>query len=518
MRLDEMAKTFPQINYLVKPTSQWIRDQGVFSFPSIHPSRTQPVSDMDAVITALLVSVQSMLRECPDQLASTVADPDGAADNYIRTGARTTSLFTTLLGLPGVVELISSATTELAQLPHDVLQATLRYSLPFLQCFGDFAGELLKSQILWTAELFKLGYILCSIVHTLAIRGFCIPPETEEQAGAAGNERGGELEGTGVGEGAGVENVSKEIEDESQVEGLEGDESHEMEKGERKDDENAIEMSEDFGGELEDMPEGNDDNDSEQDAEGPEDQLADLDRSDPNVVDEKLWGDTSDGHQEQKEQDELHEDRSERTNGESEMVAKEGQQEKKREKKEGEERQEEMQANEGNETEGMETEEDAQEEDQPCPNEAGAPMDEYIPDANTLDLPEDMNLDDKVQEDKGDLNMEDDASESESIGSENQMDEDEAHRDSDAMDDVSSVGGDDTQLPCTAEESNPDEATQAEEGAVAKPDLTSGDGDANAEANVPHQEDGKDGQKGIASSQVQESIAGEERSTEKEQT
>ena len=519
-----MAGAFPQFNYLLKPTSQWIRDQGVFSFPAIGPSRMQPVSDMDSVIDTLLVSVQNMLRQCPepsDQRTSVVPDADGPADSYIRTGARTTSLFTTLLGLPGVAERISNATTELIQLPHDLLQATLRRVLPFLQCFGEFAGRLLKSQTLWTIELFRFDYILCSMVHTLATRGFCIPCEPEEGEGDTGNEQGGELEGTGVGEGTGVANASKEIEDESQVEGLQGDESEEMERGETKDDENVIEMNEDFGGELEDVPEEDEgDGDAEEDGEGPEDQLADLDKSDPNVVDEKLWGDTTGEQEEQKEHDELHEDRSEQAKGESEMVAKEGKRvnESAVKEKEKEEQQDETQANEG---------EEEMEEDKPYPNEAGAPMDEHVPDANTLDLPEDMNLDDKAQEDMGDLDVDGDAAENEDLGTEDQIDEDEARRDADAMDDVSSVAGDETQPndqpPYAAEESKPDETGpeegQIEEGAVAKPDLMSGDGDANTDENVPQPQDSaKDGQKGTTSSQVLESIAREERAAESEQT
>ncbi|KAL4081238.1 P-loop containing nucleoside triphosphate hydrolase protein [Scleroderma citrinum] len=528
-RLDEMAKAFPQLNYLLGPTSQWIRDQGVFSFSQVNPSSTQPVSDMDSVIDTLLVAVQNMLRQCPepsDKIASLVANTEGPPDKYIRAGARTTSLFTSLLDLPGVTERVFNVTTTLAQLSHDLVQAILRRILPFLQLFGALSRELLKSQATWTAELFKLDYVLCSVVHTLATRGFCIPPETEEGEGTTGNERGRELEGTGIGEGAGIENVSKEIEDESQVEGLQGDEAEEMERGEDKDDENTIEMSEEFGGELEDVPEGDEDEDSEQDGEGPEDQLADLDKSDPNVVDEKLWGDEAGEREDQKQNGELHEDHSEHTKGESEMAANEGKKDKKSTRKEEETRKEESKQADGSDQTGDEVmEEDVQEEDQPYPNEAGAPMDEHIPDANTLDLPEDMNLDDKEQQDKGNLDMNDAISENEDLGPDDQTDEDEARQDVDTMDNAS-IADDDTsqdgQPPHVTKERTPDETGMAEdkteEGAVAKPDLTSGDGDPNTEENTSRPQDSaKDGQKGTASSQVQESICGEERTAESEQ-
>ena len=130
-------------------------------------------------------------------------------------------------------------------------------------------------------------------MHSVAKDGFCKPPEGEAGAG----EGEGSMEdagGMGMGEGTGKENVSKEIEDESQVEGLQG-EAGEDEDIERAEEGDALEMSEDIGGKMQDVPdkEGEEegDDDEKDDDEEPEEQVGNLDAMDPSAVDEKLWGD-----------------------------------------------------------------------------------------------------------------------------------------------------------------------------------------------------------------------------------
>ncbi|KAG6332473.1 hypothetical protein ID866_6614 [Astraeus odoratus] len=505
-RLGEMTLSFPQLAYILHPTAQWIRDQGTFSFPSEGTFSSQPISDVNSVIDSVLLVVQTMLEKCPEapkEEASTTSPIDQPIDGYIRCGARTTSLFTSLLDLRGVSERISCVAMELAPLPHPLLQIQLQQMLPFLQSFVDFSEDLLQSQARWTTELFKLDYIVCSVVHTLATRGFCIPPEAEEDQ-TAGNEQGRELGGTGIGEGAGTENISKEIEDESQVEGLKGDDGEETERG-GKNDENMIEMSEDFEEDLEDVSdkedERQDDKDSQQGDEAFDEQLGNLDKSDPNVVDEKLWGDEAGIDDGQNQDDELAQDRSEQK-GQSEVVAKEGDRTKKDNKvdQENSECEEEMDDVDKNEAEG---------EEQEAPGKAGAPMDEYVPDANTLDLPEDMDLDGtRDQEDKDELDLVEDAIDNDDQDKDDQMDQDEDIGHLDSVDEPSTVD-DKTQSndqPHVADDPGPDEAGMREDGkekddgAVARPDLASGNGDTGLEddASKP-QDDVERGQEGAAS-------------------
>ncbi|KAI6098131.1 midasin [Pisolithus sp. B1] len=510
-RLDEMTSSFPHLAHVLVPTAQWVRDQGTFAFPEISTPHIDPTSD--------LAAVQNMLRKVPDLSSptTTISSSDEPADNYIHNGARDTSVFTSLLDLPSITERISQVSAGLLLLPHEPLQAALKRMLPFLHYFLDFSGELLESQARWTAELLKLDYVVCSVLHTLATRGFCIPPETEEGDDTTGSEEGRGLEGTGIGEGAGAENVSKEITDESQVEGLQG-EGNDTERGEGKGDENAIEMNEPFEGEMEDVEDdedGDGEEESPEDGEGPDEQLGKLDRADPNKVDEKLWGDEP-GEDEEDQQEELQQDRSGQASDESDVVAK-GRESAKSNKKKEEATKETKNTADKCEEEG---EEDVQEEERGSPNAAGAPMDEHIPDANTLDLPEDMNLDNDKE---GGCDSDMDESVAEVEDEDTHTDEDtgkpdinESHDPSTADDETYSNGGPPHATEEPMDEMDIDGGDEKQEAnAVAQPDLMRDNGDAGMTGRTSQLQDGTtNAQKETASSHAQEGTIGEKSAAE----
>ncbi|KAF9242636.1 midasin nuclear AAA ATPase [Melanogaster broomeanus] len=516
-QLQGMSSTCPQLIYILQPTEQWIREQGSFSlFEAIQPSSEDATSG-------------SADTQCPEpsQLSELGPEPDELADNYIRLGARTTSSFTALLDLSTLEAQLTSSTAQLSSLSHVSRQQALRRVLPFVSYFLSFASELLESLARWTRALFKLDYILCSVVHTLGTRGFCIPPETEEGEGAEDETGTKELEGTGLGEGTGNENVSKEIEDESQVEGLKGEEREEgegMQRDKGKDEENTIEMSEDFGGEMEDVPDESDEGDDEEkgeDEQGPDEQLGKLDKSDPAAVDEKLWGDeAADDEGDGKGDDELLQDRSqENQRKESDVVAKQEKTGKQKEQMKTDEKEGEQ--DEGGEAEeGIEAVDDnSPDEDVEPPNASGAPMDEHIPEANTLDLPDDVHIDkdqDMAEDRESDLDINEEGSDEEQ-GPDDQMDEDRpgdrALTDDPTSDELQTTEHQPPHATDTDEmdeEQGDVEAEESDESAVAQPDLTSGDGDTGMADNEPQPRDtAHDGQQGSASTQVQKGTGSE---------
>lgn len=359
-------------------------------------------------------------------------------------------------------------------------------------------------------------------MHTIARQGFCLPQDaTDSGDGEGGTENAG---GVGLGEGTGMENVSKEIEDESQVEGLKGDEGEAQDEQAHGGDDNTIEMSEDIGGEMEDVPDdGDQDEDQEEDdgdeQEEPDEQLGKLDAGDPNAVDEKLWGDES-AESDSADHDQVPQDRSEMQEKESEVVANERNQSKKEGGKEKEEtkggtideKSEEIQE------EGEEKKDEEPDEDLEGPNANGAPMDEYIPDANTLDLPDDMTLEPDEQGDQGGLDMGDEM--------DTEQDEDEQHTDET---EETQLGKDqspeDVPEPQSQENQLPDQPPQAaddasngeedvEEGAVAQPDVSPGNGDAGNKDNEPQANDSaQQGQAGDASGEMKDDAAAAEQST-----
>ncbi|KAJ3084604.1 hypothetical protein HDU99_010346 [Rhizoclosmatium hyalinum] len=169
----------------------------------------------------------------------------------------------------------------------------------------------------------KLTYVLSNSFAILFKKGFCIPKEEDDQEDNNQEEEAGT--GMGIGEGEGEKDVSNEIEDESQVEGLKND-SKEAPKPEKKmkEEKDGVEMEGDFDGVLEDVSddgENDDEDDDKDEKELDEEQMGDLDRDLADVVDEKLW----DGDEEKQDQDAKTErdSKAESKPGETDLVAKE---------------------------------------------------------------------------------------------------------------------------------------------------------------------------------------------------
>ncbi|KAJ3030565.1 UNVERIFIED_CONTAM: AAA ATPase midasin [Siphonaria sp. JEL0065] len=169
----------------------------------------------------------------------------------------------------------------------------------------------------------KLTYILANSFSILFKKGFCIPKAEDEEDDSNQDEEVGT--GTGIGEGEGTKDVSNEIEDESQVEGLKND-SQETPKPEKKmkEEKDGVEMDGDFDGALEDVSdngEEDEEGDEKDEREMDEEQMGDLDRDLADVVDEKLW----DGDDEKQDQDAKTErdSKAESKPGDMDLVAKE---------------------------------------------------------------------------------------------------------------------------------------------------------------------------------------------------
>ncbi|KAG0232655.1 AAA ATPase midasin [Actinomortierella wolfii] len=272
----------------------------------------------------------------------------------------------------------------------------------------------------------KLTYVLCNTFTTLFSKGFCIP-EMEQETKEGEEETN--VSGTGIGEGDGGKDVSDEIEDEEQVLGTQNDKKQdENDQKDTEEEDKGIEMENDFDGKLEDVKPTSDDEDDqdddedEEEQEDPDEEIGDVDDDNPEAIDEKMWGD--DEAEDARDNDKMiDEDKStEQKEQESDMVAKDEEDQGKPDKKDKKQKKE--QSNSADQTEDQEAEEGGDEErpDQEPEEDEGAEEEEFedhndeenaehnpesdqqnveIPEAETLELPEDLNLDGDENEKEG---------------------------------------------------------------------------------------------------------------------
>ncbi|KAJ1336600.1 hypothetical protein BSLG_007382 [Batrachochytrium salamandrivorans] len=212
------------------------------------------------------------------------------------------SLLSSVADLLAIIDdAISNGDAKVASQIH----ALLTQIAPLFGQYYALAQYRLLQHFSFSKAISKLTYVLANLFASLLKEGFCLPKSSEgeddENAGAMEDN----VEGTGMGEG---DDLEKNIDDED----------------------NGIEMTNDFDGVLEDVDGDDDDEmddpDDKDDDQEPDEEMGDLDKDLADVVDEKLWGDDDkDDNNENAEDDE----KTERDApvdggaGESEIVAEE---------------------------------------------------------------------------------------------------------------------------------------------------------------------------------------------------
>ncbi|KAL8928816.1 MAG: hypothetical protein Q9208_001594 [Pyrenodesmia sp. 3 TL-2023] len=175
--------------------------------------------------------------------------------------------------------------------------------LPIIQQYRDVCHNLLDHVATRSKALNNMAATLAKTFCQIATQGFCKPSE----AGAAEAAKNEKLEeGTGLGEGEGAEDISKDIQDDEDLTELAQEGQKNKEGEEIEDHEDAVNMDQDeLEGELGDAPERDDDGDEASDAgtgdEDIDEETGDVDDLDPNAVDEKLWNDDEKQTEKEKE-------------------------------------------------------------------------------------------------------------------------------------------------------------------------------------------------------------------------
>jgi midasin len=251
----------------------------------------------------------------------------------------------------------------------------------------------------------KLLHRLSKSFIQIGTQGFCQPSEksSDQQQG-----KDDKLEpGTGLGEGEGAEDISKDIEDDEDLEELAQEKNGERE-GSIEEQEDAVDMGEqDMEGETGEVAEKEDKgSDGEEGDDDVQSEVGSVDDLGPSAVDEKMWDEG--GKEEDLKDKEGKEDIG--TENQDEQVAAEpkekngedGEQDEKEEKEGGQEDEEmEMEGEDQEENVGVgETEQ----------------MDPHAKEEETLDLPDELDIDgdgDEKDDDLGDMDMDDDLGEEE---------------------------------------------------------------------------------------------------------
>ncbi|KAI6899274.1 midasin, partial [Hortaea werneckii] len=274
--------------------------------------------------------------------------------------------------------------------PLGALASACRQIFPILQAYRAAYEKLILDFCQFHIETNRMAFHLATSFSTLCQQGFCQPPEKAD--GDA--EKSGDVEaGTGLGEGEGGEDISKDVGDDEDLGDLAQEGGEKDEKQDIEDQQDAVDMADqEMEGQVGDGPEGDeeeggegDDKEGQEDG-GMEEESGQVDDLGPGTVDEKMWDEGQNEEAAERESDE-----AKGSADQQEMAA--GKEDKGDDSKadKGNDQQEEPDAD------AEEPDDEAEAIDQQKPEG----MDQHVEDQQNLDLPEDVNMDGEKEADEG---------------------------------------------------------------------------------------------------------------------
>ncbi|KAJ5123897.1 Midasin [Penicillium bovifimosum] len=342
-----------------------------------------------------------------------------------------------------------------------VAAALITSILPIANRYYQICRDLADRFIAVHREICKTSYILTKTFNQVASEGFCSPAEASQDDGKEGKMEGG----TGLGEGEGAEDISKDVGDDEDLSELAQQENKKEDGDDEMDDsKDAVNMDqEDLEGETEERQDGDEEENDESDEENNDDideETGSVDDLDPGAVDEKLW----DGENDDEQKDTENQEGKGESQAEQQAAAQEEKGDKDGEK--GEEKQKE-----GEEEEETEDEEAPEDEGEAIGREEMEVTDPQAKEEETLELPEEMQLDgDDGKDDNGEDEEEgiDDVDDEfgpapEEEGKVEDGDENVGEEEAEAAPEDQVPGDEDEEMADDAEETNEGEAGAEEE-------------------------------------------------------
>ena len=377
--LQQLIENNPGLTFVLKQIAQWTNAD--IASDDLQMNGVYPTSLVDLdnsvsnVSNSILVAMQRL-----QEVSVTSPSSDEDATWLIRADS-SSAAFLKALRPHEVRDLLREALNQVGNLnaandDHlSTASALFALALPIVQQFHS----VLQISFDRYAELHqaccKLSDHLARSFSQVVQEGFCSP--AENSAAEAGRTE--KLEGgTGLGEGEGAEDISKDIQDDEDLSELAQGAEKNNEKEGIEDQEDAVNMDHDeLEGEMGDVSDkGEDDGSSEGEENDIDEETGDVDNLDPSAVDEKLWDGKAEETDKKKE--------GERAKGKAEendqMANDASEQSEGTQMQKGEEEDDEASQN------GVEETEDVVREETET-------LDPHAQEGQNIDLPEEMDLD-----------------------------------------------------------------------------------------------------------------------------
>ncbi|KAK5990072.1 Midasin [Cladobotryum mycophilum] len=270
--------------------------------------------------------------------------------------------------------------------------STISVASPILDQFSALCQQSIMSSLDMHRATVQMAYNMTKAFTTIASQGFCTPQEkSDEKSGDSGKVE----TGTGLGDGEGAEDISKDIQPDEDLSEL-AQEANKEKNEDVEDEKDAVDMAdEDMEGEMGSVA---GDDDEEDDKKGDEEEeeekemdeeAGDVDDLDPTAVDEKMW----DGNDDEKAEKDQKGEKEKGQKQDDEQMATEGE-------AKPEDAEKEPEANQADEPEPQAEDAGDEEEDVQAQEELNR-QDQNVQENDALELPEDLDMNMDEPEDAG---------------------------------------------------------------------------------------------------------------------
>lgn len=392
----------PEFAFISEVVLSWISNWKYSPFVNTSTSieSLSIVENVEALLrkasNSILVTIQNILELFKEEISD-------ETDDWVALSQQRLSKCMKQLRLKLVLALFKRAKQSIFQIEQNeetskTSSALIAFTMPLLIQYQNLAGKILNQARSTYIEMAKSTFILTKSLLTLANDGFCSPEAPTEQ-----KQDNNLQDGTGLGDGEGVENNSKDVEEDDDLAEHAQQPNEEQNKDENEDkDDDAVDMEGDMAGELEnlsDQEEDENDENGDEEEEDLDEEVDDLDDLDPNAVDDKMWDEEAKKDEKEKDSDKMPENS---VQDDDNMEANEDEEQESKENDQSDAKDDDKEENkddqDGDEESG---EEDVGEQEDEVKNEENEQLDDHVPETETLDLPDDLNLDDEDEKSEG---------------------------------------------------------------------------------------------------------------------
>ncbi|CCK71283.1 AAA family ATPase midasin KNAG_0G02250 [Huiozyma naganishii CBS 8797] len=403
----------------------WIKNNSILETRS-DDSANASIKEVDQVFRKVHTSIILAFQRLMENETDSVSESD---DQWLVLTSRTIMGHIKSLNITNIAANIQKAVmliknSKFLGPSSSLVRAIITFTLPVINHYFVTIRSILEKAKNYYTNTSHGTYILANILHNLAKNGFCHPQAPSDEV-----DNNNLQDGTGLGDGEGAQNNSKDIEqDEDLTEDAQTANKDQKDKDERDDDDeredDAVEMEGDMAGEMEEVSdqENSDEEDLDEEENDLDEEVDDIDDDDPNAIDDKMWNEKAEEDTKEKDTDkqlDLKDDddvqAGDDENNGGENKDKEGaDQNADNDLNENEPDKDESKDGDAENDEDADEEEGVGEQEDEVRDKENEELHANAPEIETMDLPDDINLDsegddedDKSGEDDVDMESED---------------------------------------------------------------------------------------------------------------